>query len=60
MEDLISREEAVKAVQQHAKFLWERYHETCNLAGLLDAIYSVPTYNNNEEERKKSDDSRNI
>ena len=41
--DLISREAAIEAITNYAKFLWDNYHETCNLAGMIDAIEALPT-----------------
>lgn len=40
--DLISREAAIEAITNYAKFLWKNYHETCNLAGMIDAIDALP------------------
>lgn len=42
MSDLIGRQAAIDAVTKYAKFLWETYHETCNIAGMIDAIDCVP------------------
>lgn len=41
--ELISREAAIEAITNYAKFLWDNYHETCNLAGMIDAIEALPT-----------------
>lgn len=41
--ELISREDAIEAITNYAKFLWDNYHETCHLAGMIDAIDSLPT-----------------
>lgn len=41
--ELISREAAIEAMTNYAKFLWDNYHETCNLAGMIDAIEALPT-----------------
>jgi hypothetical protein len=40
--DLIERQDAIDAVIKYAQFLWDRFHEHCNLAGMIDAINSVP------------------
>lgn len=42
-DDSISREAAIEAITNYAKFLWDNYHETCNLAGMIDAIEALPT-----------------
>lgn len=43
MDDLISRQVATDALTQYAKFLWEKYNEPCNLAGMIDAVDGVPS-----------------
>ena len=43
MSDFISRESAVYSVTQYAKFLWDKFHEPCNLAGIIDAINNAKT-----------------
>ena len=43
MSDLISREAAIEAITNYAKFLWDNYHETCPLAGMIDTIDALPT-----------------
>lgn len=52
MDDLISRQDAKDALVEYARFLWDRFHEHCNLAGMLDAIDNVPPARekNGEEE----------
>ena len=52
--DLIDREETIDAIIKYAKWLWETYHETCSLAGLIDTIYNVPSA---EHRRKKGEDN---
>ncbi len=41
MSDYISREAATKAVIDYAQWLWDRFHETCNVPGVTDAIRAV-------------------
>lgn len=41
--DLIDRQAAIDALTQRAKFLWDRFHEPCNISGMIDAIDSVPS-----------------
>ena len=41
--ELISREAAIEAITNYAKFLWDNFHETCPLAGMIDAIEALPT-----------------
>lgn len=43
MNDLISRNAAIEAITNYAKFLWDNYHETCHLAGMIDTIDALPT-----------------
>lgn len=43
MSDLISREAAIEAITNYAKFLWGNFHEKCNSAGMIDAIEALPT-----------------
>lgn len=46
MSDLISREAAIEAITNYAKFLWNNYYERCNLAdltGMIDVIEALPT-----------------
>lgn len=40
---LIDADDAIEAITNYAKFLWDNYHETCHLAGMIDAIDSLPT-----------------
>ena len=42
MSDLIERQDAINAIIEYARFLLDRFHEPCNLAGMIDAINSVP------------------
>ncbi len=42
-DDLISRRAAIDAVVKYATWLWERFHETCNVVGVSDALREVPT-----------------
>lgn len=41
--DCISRQDAIEAITNYAKFLWDNYHETCHLAGMIDTIDALPT-----------------
>lgn len=41
--DLIRRQAAIEAITNYAKFLWDKFHETCNLAGMIEAIEGVPS-----------------
>ena len=41
--ELISRDAAIEAITNYAKFLWDNFHETCNLAGIIDTINALPT-----------------
>lgn len=43
MSDLISRKDAIEAITNYAKFLWDNFHEPCNLTGMIDAIEALPT-----------------
>ncbi len=43
MDDLISRRAAIDAVVKYAAWLWERFNETCNVAGVADALRDVPS-----------------
>lgn len=43
MSDLIDRQAAIDAITNYAKFLWEKFHETGNLAGMIEAIEGVPS-----------------
>ena len=43
MSDLIDRQAAKEAITKYAKWLWETYHEPCNLAGIIDTVDNVPT-----------------
>lgn len=40
--ELISREAAIEAITNYAKFLWDNFHETCPLAGMIDTIDALP------------------
>lgn len=40
---VIFREDAIEAITNYAKFLWDNYHETCHLAGMIDTIDALPT-----------------
>lgn len=42
-DDAISRQAAIEAITNYAKFLWDKFHETCNLAGMIEAIEGVPS-----------------
>jgi hypothetical protein len=39
---VIFREDAIEAITNYAKFLWDNYHETCHLAGMIDTIDALP------------------
>ena len=41
--DLIERQAVIEAIINYAKFLWDNYHETCPLAGMIDTIDALPT-----------------
>lgn len=43
MSDLIDRGQAMDAIIDYGKYLWERFHEPCHLAGMLNAIENVPS-----------------
>lgn len=43
---VIFREDAIEAITNYAKFLWDNYYERCNLAdltGMIDVIEALPT-----------------
>ena len=42
-QDLISRQAAIDALTEHAKWLQERYHETCSLPGMIRVIEELPS-----------------
>lgn len=41
-DDLISRQAAIDALVNHGKWLWERYHEPCHIAAMIDVIQDLP------------------
>ena len=40
---IIYADDAINAITNYAKFLWNNFHETCNLAGMIDAIETLPS-----------------
>lgn len=40
---IIYADDAIDAITNYSKFLWNNYHETCNLAGMIDAIEGLPS-----------------
>jgi hypothetical protein len=43
MSNLIDRQAAIDALTKHAKWMQERYHETCSLPGMINAIEELPS-----------------
>lgn len=40
---IIYADDAIDAITNYGKFLWNNFHETCNLAGMIDAIETLPS-----------------
>lgn len=43
MDDLISRQAAIEAMESYSKFLWGRYHETFNLGAVASMLSDLPS-----------------
>jgi hypothetical protein len=49
---IIYADDAIDAITNYGKFLWDNFHETCNLAGMIDAIRNLPSAQSKQKKGK--------